>query len=102
MENACLDKTAIKCGVPQGSILDRLLFLIYINNMSQAVDRELLLYGDDTCLVFQHGDIKEIEECLNRDFSTLVDWLVDNKLSVHFSGDKTKSIFFLQTVDRNQ
>ena len=65
MENAYSDKAAITCGVPQGSILGPLLFLIYINDMPQAVDSEILLYADDTCLVFQHWDIKEIEERLN-------------------------------------
>ena len=52
MENAYSDKASITCGVPQGSILGPLLFLIYINNMPRGVDSELLLYADDTCLVF--------------------------------------------------
>ena len=68
MEHAYSDKVSITCGVPQGSILDPLLFLIYINDMLQAVDSELLLYIDDTCLLFQRRDIKTIEEHLNRDF----------------------------------
>ena len=94
MENANLDKASITRGVPQGSVLGPLLFLIYINDIPQAVDSELLLYADDTCLVFQQRNIKTIEEHLNRDFSTLVDWFVDNRLSVHFGEDKTKSILF--------
>ena len=94
MENANSDKASITCGVPQGSVLGPLLFLIYINDIPQAVDRELLLYADDTCLVFEQRNIKTIEEHLNRDFSTLVDWFVDNRLSVHFGEDKTKSILF--------
>ena len=72
IENAYLDKASITCGVPQGLILGPLLFLIYINDMPPAVGSELLLHADDTCLVFQHRDIKTIEEHLNRDFSTLV------------------------------
>ena len=91
MEKAILDKGSITSGVPQGSILASLLFLIYINDMPKAVDNELLSYADDTC---QHRNIKTIEEHLNRDFSTLVDWFVDNRLSVHFGEDKTKSILF--------
>ena len=93
IENAYLDKASITYGVSQGSILVPLLFLIYINDMAQAVDSEFLLYADDNCLVFQHKDIKTIEEQLNRDFSTLVYWFIDDKLSVHFGEDKRKSVF---------
>ena len=82
------------CGVPQGSILGPLLFLLYINDMPQSVNCELLLYADDTCLIFQHNDIKEIENQLNKKFSLICDWFVDNKLSIHFGEDKTKSILF--------
>ena len=81
------------CGAPQGTILGPLLFL-YINDMSQAVDCELLLYVDDTCSIFQHKDITEIETALNKNFSIFCDWFVDNKLSIHFSEDETKSILF--------
>ena len=94
MENANSDKASVTCGVPQGSILGPQLFLIYINDMPQAVDSDLLLYADDTCLVFQHRNIKAIERHLNRDFLIFVDWFVDNRLSVHFGEDKTKSILF--------
>ena len=82
------------CGVPQGSILGPLLFLLYVNDMSQAVTCDLLLYADDSCLVFQGKDINEIETKLNQDFNSLCDWFVDNKLSIHFGEDKTKSILF--------
>ena len=94
MEYANLDKASATCGVPQGSILGPLLILIYINDMPQAVDSDLLLYADDACLVFQRGNIKTKEENLNRDFSTEVDSFVDNRLSVHFGEGKTKSILF--------
>ena len=81
-------------GVPQGSILGPLLFLIYVNDMEQAVTCELLLYADDSCLLFQHKDVKKIEEILTTNFSSLCDWFVDNKLSIHFGDDKTKVILF--------
>ena len=82
------------CGVPQGSILGLLLFLLYINDMPQAVKCELLLYADDTCFIFQHGDINEIEIQLNNNCSSICDWFVVSKLSIHFGEDKTKSILF--------
>ena len=62
--------------------------------MPQAVKCELLLYADDTCLIFQHSDVNEIEIQLNKNFGLIYDWFVDNKLSVHFGEDKTKSILF--------
>ena len=82
------------CGVPQGSILGPLLVLRYINYIPQAVVSDSLLYADDTCIVFQHKSEIEIEKQLIRDFLSLCDWFVDNKLSIHFGEDKTKSILF--------
>ena len=55
------------------SNLGPLFFLIYMNNIPQAVDSELLLYADDTCLVFQHRNINTKEEHLSRDFQL---WLI--------------------------
>ena len=62
--------------------------------MEQAVTCELLLYADDSCLLFQHKDVSEIERVLTINFSSLCDWFVDNKLSIHFGDDKTKVILF--------
>ena len=88
------DQAEIKCGVPQGSILGPLLFLIYVNDMEQAVTCELLLYADDSCLLCQDKDVAVIEQVLTKNFSSLYDWFVDNKLSIHFGDDKTKAIVF--------
>ena len=70
------------------------MFLLYINDLPQAVVSDLLLYAGDTCIVFQHKSKIEIEKQLIRDFSSLCDWFADNKLSIHFGQDKTKSILF--------
>ena len=48
IENKYSSISKILCGVPQGSILSPLLFLIYINDMKQAVSSDLLLYADDS------------------------------------------------------
>ena len=53
--------------------------------MSQAVIWNLFLYADDTCLACQHNDINQIEKQLNKDFESICDWFVDNKLSIHFA-----------------
>ena len=62
--------------------------------MSQAVHSDMLLYGDDTCLICTGKDIRTIEEQLNTDFSSLCDWFIVRKLRVHFGDEKTKCILF--------
>ena len=52
IEKSFSDKTLVSCGVPQGSILGPFLFLLYVNDMVQAVNCDLLLYADDTGLIF--------------------------------------------------
>ena len=78
--------------MPQGSILGPLLFLIYVNDMPQAVKLNQFLYADDSCLTYQHRDVNEIEKQLNKDFENVCDWFVDDKWSILFGEDKTKSI----------
>ena len=94
IDNVYSEKQILSCGVPQGSILGPLIFLIYINDMAQAVDCNLYLFADDSCLVHTGDDIKEINENLNKNFNAICDWLVENKLSIHFGHEKTKSILF--------
>ena len=51
--NSFSQPASVSCGVTQSSILGRLLFSIYVNDMSQAVKCHLFLYTDDSCLVCQ-------------------------------------------------
>ncbi len=62
--------------------------------MPGATKCELLLYADDTCLIFQSNDPTEIENILTENFNILCDWFVDNKLSIHLGEEKTKCILF--------
>ena len=85
---------SLSCGVPQGLILGPIIFLLYVNDMARAVDCDLLLYADDSCLIFKDTDIEKIDTTLNRNFNSLCDWFLENKISIHFGEDKTKSILF--------
>ena len=51
-------------------------------------------YTDDACKCYSHQNVKLIERNLNYDFNNLCEWFIDNKLSIHFGEDKTKSILF--------
>ena len=94
LENTFSKVSGISCGMPQGSILGLLLFLIYVNDVLMAVKCDLFLYADETYLVFRSKNAKDIEKQLNKEFANIWDWFVDNKLSIHFGEDKTKSILF--------
>ena len=67
LENWYSNPSNITCEVSQGSILGPLLFLIYVNDIPQAVKSNLFLYADACCFVFKRKDVIEIEMQLNRD-----------------------------------
>jgi hypothetical protein len=58
---------SITCGVPQGSILGPLLFLCYVNDMPISVDCKLILYADDSALLFSNKDPKIIADKLSQE-----------------------------------
>ena len=86
------DMKSIECGVPQGSILGPLLFLVYVNDMTSAVDCSLFLYADDSALVVAGKSVDDIIFHLSKNLNSLSDWLIENKLSLHLG--KTESILF--------
>ena len=57
------DHKTIKCGVPQGSILGPLLCILYVNDYTPSL-LELILFADDTTLLFSHPDIAS-NTCIN-------------------------------------
>ena len=81
----------INFGVPQGSCLGPLLFLVYINDLRRAIKNSTTsMYADDTSLCFQSKDLSRVNEALNEDLSRLDAWLISNKLSLNVA--KTKSM----------
>ena len=84
---------AINCGVPQGSVLSRLLFLLYINNLDQAKKlRKVYHFADDTNLLCLGNSIKKLNKLVNADLKHLVNWLNANKISLNVK--KTEMVLF--------
>ena len=83
----------ISCGVPQGSILGPLLFLIYINDMKNAVKHSIVHhFADDTNLLCSDKCEKTLKRKLNEDLKLIYAWLCANRLSLNV--DKTELIVF--------
>ena len=85
----------IKCGVPQGSVLGPLLFILYINDLPNISDTfKSVLFADDTTLIFSNTPILELKNNINKQFNInkLYDWLNVNKLSLNIS--KTNVLLF--------
>ena len=83
----------ISCGVPQGSILGPLLFLLYINDMNLAMQTSTMYhFADDTNLLYSCKSLKSLRKRLNKDLALLYDWLCANRLSLN--AGKTEFIVF--------
>ena len=75
---------SIVCGVPQGSILGPLLFIIYINdivNCSKLL--KFILFADDTNLFYSNSDLAQLQKIVNSELTKLSDWFCANKLSLN-------------------
>ena len=91
----------ITCGVPQGSILGPLLFLLYINDMNLAMRHSTIYhFADDTNLLYSCKSLKDLRKKVNKDLDLLYDWLCANRLSLN-SG-KTEFVIFRPTRHKSK
>ena len=82
----------VTVGVPQGSILGPLLFIIYVNDMPNVIKHcKIILYADDTLLCYSSTSANDINKYVNEDLNLISQWLADNLLTLNC----TKSKFLL-------
>ena len=94
MKGIFSDSLTVSYGVPQRSILGPLPFLIYINDLNNAVAHSMVHhFADDTNITFLHKSVKKVNKSINHDLSLLVQWLQANRISLNTS--KTEIILFL-------
>ncbi len=87
----------LSLGVPQGSILGLLLFLLYINDLPSCTLLKSFLFADDTTLLNSNSDMANLIETVNAEFKKVTDYFRTHKLALH--PDKTKFIIFSHNRD---
>ena len=79
-------RQAMTCGIPQGSTLGPLLFLLYINDLPNCSKNLIFrIFADDTNLFASAFDLKDLETLINSELEKVKEWCDVNKLSINFS-----------------
>jgi len=85
----------VLCGVPQGSILGPLLFILYFNDLATVLTKcKIIKYADDTVIFYSHKDLKIIQNVLNEEFSNITKWLKKSELVINIKKGKTEVMTF--------
>ena len=94
--NVRSDTSYISCGVPQGSVLGPLLFLLYINDIQKSSDLlDFHLFADDSSLFYSAKSLSELESIITCQLSHVHKWLCANKLSLNI--EKSSFVIFHPT-----
>ena len=93
LDNTISDYNTVTCGIPQGSVLGPLLFLLYINDFNRcSAILDFHLFADDSNLFYKHKNIILLQAHLNKELENIYYWLCANRLSLNV--DKSNFVIF--------
>ena len=86
---------SLTCGVPQGSILGPLLFLVFFNDFQDYLtETHCIQYADDTVVYFAHEHVNKIEDILNVESKNILTYCRNNELILNLKKGKTETVLF--------
>ena len=100
VNNHLSDYVPVNQGIPQGSVLGPLLYIIYSNDISEIIKNSgFTFYADDTVLYSKKKSLTQASIELQEDLNDLADWCTENEIYINL--DKTKTMFFGSKVRIN-
>ena len=95
IENILSDLEPILCGVPQGSILGPLLFIVFFNDLVDSIRHSnVITYADDTVIYYSSNDMNKIENVLNIEMENIGAYCKENELLLNLKKGKTETMLF--------
>lgn len=88
-KNCVSESLYVRHGVPQGTVLGPLLFLLYINDLVRVIDGcSIELFADDTMIYLAGRNLEGMQQTINRNLEKIFEWLCINKLCINTSKSK--------------
>ena len=96
LKNISSNNSKVTIGVPQGTILGPLFFIVYINELLKLLPQNLISYADDTVILYTGNTWNEVQNNMNASLDIVGDWLASNQLSLNV----TKSVYMVFSTSK--